>query len=88
MCILQVSSSDEIILFEGSSPAQYADKIWKSLTSGAILCPLDGLVSKAELDKIEPLYRKQVIELASPWLSGQGVANPYTMLWVAAYKGS
>ena len=85
---MQVRTSHEIILFEGATPELYADKIWKSLTAGAFMCPLDGLITEEELESIKPLYREEVVQLATPWVGKRGVANPYTMLWVAASKSA
>ena len=52
------------------------------------MCPLNELVSEAELNKIWPQYLQEVLEIATPWVTEKGVANPYTMLWVAATKSS
>lgn len=80
-------SSEEVILFGGLGPLEYAEQIWRSLTGNAIMTPLQGLVSEEELNhKIKPEYLAQAVEMATEWVTKEGVANPYTMLWVKATK--
>ena len=83
---LQVATSKETILFPQTSPEQYAIKIWGSVADNAVMTPLQNVVKKHDLDRIKPLYVKEVIELASSWIVNGGVANPYTMMWVRAVK--
>ena len=52
------------------------------------MTPLDGFVSSGELDGIRQLYTDEVVQMAEPWAVSGGIANPYTMMWVAAGKGA
>lgn len=81
-------TSKEVILFEGATPEQYAEKIWRSLTGGAFMCPLEGLVTEEELENIKPQYLEEVAQIAAPWMCKRGIESPYTMLWVAASKSA
>ena len=84
---LQVSTSAEVIAFPNCDPKEYAEKIWRSLASNAIMTPLDDLLSHESLEKdVKPLYIQQTVDIACTWVSAGGVENPYTMLWVNAFK--
>lgn len=87
-CFLQVATTEEVILFKGLSPLQYAEQIWKSLAGEkAIMTPLDGLVSSEDLDRsVKPLYLEHAQTMAESWVTDQGISNPYTMLWAKALK--
>ena len=85
----QIRSTEEVILYKGCSPQDYAAKIWRSLGQNAIFTPLDGLVSDGDLDRlVKPVFTQKTIEMARSWVVAEGVANPYKMLWVVAIKGT
>lgn len=76
-------------MFKGAGPPEYAEKIWVSLTTGAVMTPLDGTVDDdVLLDQVKPRYMAEVAALARPWATPDGLANPYTMLWAVAEKAA
>lgn len=82
-----MEQSDEVIVFPNSGPADYAEKIWKSVASNPVMTPLDELIPYEELERdVKPLYMQRVVQVAQPWKSDEGIRNPYTMLWVDAQK--
>ena len=85
-CSLQVSTTNENILYEGCSAVDYAEKTWRSLTSNAIMTPLEGLVAVHELQQLKPLFVHEVVEMAESWQSSEGLRNPYVMLWCSAAR--
>lgn len=87
MLPVQIASSEEVITFKNVDAQEYAEQIWRSLTVNAILTPLDGIISSDDLDRlVKPKYLERVRQLAEPWVAPVGVANPYTMLWVKAFR--
>jgi hypothetical protein len=85
-CCMQISKTDEIMLFKNCSPENYAAKIWRAVAEKPIMNPLEGVVSVEQLAAMRPLYTQKTVQEAEPWANSESVANPYTMLWVIANK--
>ena len=83
---LQVDATEEHILYKDCDALDYAHKTWRSLSSNAIMTPLNALVSSGQLQEVEPTYLNVVQAMAGPWESVDGVQNPYVMLWCSATK--
>ena len=53
----------------------------------AVMTPLQGLVSNADLLSIQKQYTDEVVALASAWEQPNGgLNNPYHMMWCKAQK--
>lgn len=83
---LQVHTTEEHILYKNCDALGYAQKTWRSLSSNAIMTPLNALVSSEQLQELEPTYLDAVQAMAGPWETIDGVQNPYVMLWCSATK--
>lgn len=83
---LQVDTTEEHILYKDCDALDYAHRTWRSLSSNAIMTPLNGLVSLEQLQELEPTYLNVVQAMAGPWETADGVQNPYVMLWCSATK--
>ena len=74
-------------MYRNCGPEQYAEKIWKSVASGAIMTPLDGLIDNETLQNdVKAVYMQRVLEESQGWDGAAGLENPYTMLWVTAWR--
>lgn len=83
---VQIDESQEEIVYAGGI-AEYAEKTWRSLTSNAIMTPLDDLIEAEQLDALKPEFMDAVHDVTRSWqITEKSLHNPYIMLWCSAVK--
>lgn len=80
---LQITTTEEVITVPNTTPEQYAERIWGSVTSDTMFTPVGSIFSGEEITNLKHEYLRDASKLASGMMTPDGgIASPYTMLWV------
>ena len=74
---MQVSTTDEEIVYAECNAEDYAASTWQSLAGGNLLAPLDHKFSPEQMDEIAEPFFEAAKALAEPWQQEDGVHNPF-----------
>ena len=81
----RIASSEEVNLRRGQSPQQWAASGWEACL-GMPFADLRQQLAPERLDGMRRRYVERAERLAQQFVTPEGVAEQYTMLWVVAFK--
>lgn len=83
--LCELESSHEVNIRAGTTPQQWAAAGWEQCL-GMPFADLTVLLPLGEVEAMREEYLSEATQLAEGFVAGEGIAEPYVMLWVVAHR--